>query len=134
MSQGAVYTKTDVYVCRFGLILFSLILVVVAIIECAVASSLEFSKTLVRPAMWIGVVFWVFLSITAWEFVFTKNKNLGLLFVVALFFTAMTMVSAAGLYMMSLRTLTLWINMALSIFFLISAVFVLPKAWKDLRV
>ncbi len=134
MSQGAVDTKTGVYVGRLGLILLSLMFIAIAVIECVAILPFEFSKAFVRPAMWAGVTLWILVSMTAWEYVFTKDKDLGLQFVVALFFTATTLVSVVGFWMPSFFKLALWVNMAVSLFFLASAIFTLPKVWKDLRV
>lgn len=125
--------RGNIYVRRFSLIVFVIVIAAIAIIELGVALGAEFLQTLERAAMWTGSFLCITIAGAGWVKKLSgnsKNSKDESPFWVTVLFTIIATGSTAGLYVPTLTTFALQTNAAMwcALFFTLTQKF--PKRWE----
>ena len=118
-------TRKSVYVKRFVYVLLTVVILAITCVELSVALDLEFTRTLVRPAMLIGSLSWVILAILTQvdEKKYREDEEYELPWIVQILLTIIAAGSVAGsLYVSVFVSFALWANAIFWILFCFEAV------------
>lgn len=115
---------------RFTLILQTIAIIIMAVVELAVAFDVELTRSLTRKAMWVGTLLWVILlTANLVNKYICKEKGHTLWYTAT--FAIITQVVVLGMFVPTFSIFTIWANVALWTLVSIMMVLILPKMWRN---
>lgn len=128
-------SREDMIIGRFSFVLVTAMFVALTVIEVAVALNMEFTRTLVHKAMWVGTALWALLAVRGGVDLFrNKSSENKTPLYCTLLFTTIAIGSVTGIYVPMFTTFAIWSNAVLAVLFFAVMVWVVPQGWRDCKV